>query len=136
MAWPFDSEEQLDAWADDYLLAHQTTPHTTDAHEAAHLASEPGYSALHLGHAETLWRFVLKVLERQPSERALGMLAAGPIEDLISECGTQFIDRIETQARQDPLFREALHGVWQSTTPDALWARIVRARGADPSSSC
>ena len=135
MAWPFDSEEQLDAWADNYVVAHQTKPHTKDEHEAALLASEPGYSALLLGHTETLWRFILKVLERQPSEWALGMLAAGPIEDLISECGTQFIDRIETQARQNPLFREALHGVWQSTTPDTLWARIERARGPVSSSS-
>lgn len=136
MAWPFDSEEQLDAWAEEYVAAHHQQPRTTDERQASYLASEPGHLAIHDGHAEALWRFVLKVLERQPSEWALGMLAAGPIEDLVSECGRIFIDRIETRARRDPLFREALHGVWQSTTPDALWARIVRARGADPSSPC
>lgn len=135
MAWPFDNEEQLDEWADHYVLAYRAKPRTQDEHEAALLASEPGYSALHLGQAEALWRFILKVLERQPSEWALGMLAAGPIEDLITGCGAQFIERIEAQARQDRGFRQALQGVWKSTTPDALWIRIERARSQPPAST-
>ncbi len=131
MAWPFDSEEQLEARVDAYVVAHRDRARTGEEEEAASLASEPGCAAIHLGQTEALWRFTLKVVERRPSEWALGMLAAGPIEDLIGECGIDFIERIETRARIDPIFRETLHGVWQCTAPDALWARVERARGTD-----
>ena len=129
MVWPFDSEEQLDAWVDAYIAAHHAQPRSREEREASALASEPGYVAIGEGHAEALWRFILKVVERRPSEWALGMLAAGLLEDLISERGQDFIERVETQARRDSVFREVLNGVWQSSTPDALWARVEGARG-------
>ena len=132
MAWPFDSEEQLDEWVDVYIAAHREQPETEANHEAACLASEPAHLAPHEGHAEDIWRFILKVIERRPSEWALGMLAAGPVEDLISTCGCDFIDRIEAEAHRNPLFRETLLGVWQNSTPPDLWARVERARGTLP----
>lgn len=132
MAWPFDSEEQLDEWVDVYIAAHRQRPETEADQEAAFLASEPGHVAPYKGHAEDLWRFILKVIERRPSEWALGMLAAGPVEDLISMCGCDFINRIEVEARRNPLFRETLLGVWQNSTAPDLWARVERARGTLP----
>ena len=128
MAWPFDSEEQLDEWADEFVAAHLEQPHDRDARDASALASEPGYVAISEGQAEALWRFILKVVERQPSEWALGMLAAGPIDDLIAMRGALFIERIEAEARENALFRQTLTGVWQNRTPSDLWARVERAR--------
>lgn len=132
MAWPFDSEEQLDEWVEAYIAAHRERPTTAEQHTDAMLASEPAY--LFPGtefHAETVWRFILKVVAKRPSEWTLGMLAAGPIEDLIGVCGDDFIDRIEAEALRDPLFRRTLHGVWRTTSSQAVWDRVELARGPE-----
>lgn len=132
MAWPFDREEQLDEWVETYLSAHESQATTETQLEAAGLASEPAYSLFLDGnqHAEAIWCFILKVVARRPPDWTLGTLAAGPLEDLIAVCGLDFIERIEIEARRDPIFRKTLHGVWQSTTSEALWARVERIRGA------
>lgn len=133
MAWPFDSEAQLDEWVDAYIAAHHEQPMNDQQREDATLASEPASSAFGVGkpQAEAIWRFILKVVAKRPSEWTLGMLAAGPIEDLIGECGDAFIDRIEVEARRDPVFRRALHGVRQTTSSQDVWNRIVQARGPE-----
>ncbi|MBX3711901.1 MAG: hypothetical protein KF800_08090 [Lysobacter sp.] len=133
MAWPFDSEAQLDEWVEAYIAAHREQPTTDQQRADAALASEPAYSAFGVGNpqAEAIWRFILKVVAKQPSDWTLGMLAAGPIEDLIGECGDDFIDRIEAAARRDPIFRRTLHGVWRTTSSEDVWARVMAARGLE-----
>ena len=78
-------------------------------------------------HPEDCWAAILAVLSRNPSDRVLSVLAAGPLEDLIHMHGKRFIDRIETEARRDPAFRALLRGVWKSGIPE-IWARIERAQ--------
>jgi hypothetical protein len=78
--------------------------------------------------AEDAWNAILEVLRRQPPVEVIGMLAAGPLEDLIDDWGPEFIDRIETEARTNPAFRHLLGGVWESSTPE-VWLRIEAARG-------
>jgi hypothetical protein len=81
--------------------------------------------------AESFWQFILEVVSRNPSAAVVGMLAAGPLEDLIAYAGESFIDRIETEARRSPEFRHALNGVWRlgDDTSDSIWARVERVRG-------
>ena len=133
MSWPFDSDEQIDEWVDTYIAAHREQPTTDEQQADAALASEPAYSAFSADNQqpEAVWRFILKVIAKQPSEWALGMLAAGPIEDLIGACGEDFIDRIEAEARRDPIFRRTLHGVWQTTNRPDVWERVVLTRGPE-----
>lgn len=76
-----------------------------------------------------MWQFILAVLARRPSERVLGMLAAGPLEDLLAYAGKFYIDRVELEARRNPAFRHLLGGVWQNRTPDELWRRVEAVRG-------
>ena len=68
------------------------------------------------------------VVRKKPSDWVLGMLAAGPVEDLLQQSGSQFIERIETEARRDPTFRSMLNGVWKSGSPE-VWTRLEAARG-------
>ena len=133
MDWPFDSEEQLDEWVDAFILANHEQPTTDEQRNEAGLAIEPACSALSAGkpQAEAVWRFIVKVVARRPSEWALGVLAAGPIEDLIGEFGDDFIGRIERMAQRDPVFRQTLHGVWRTTSSEDVWARVVQAREQD-----
>jgi hypothetical protein len=76
---------------------------------------------------EDIWAFILEVLSRSKSERVVGMVSAGPMEDLIHYWGEHFIERIEATARCNPDFRKMLRGVWESGTPD-IWRRILAVR--------
>jgi hypothetical protein len=75
-----------------------------------------------------LWNLILCVLSRTKDVSVLSILAAGPLEDLIEDHGGAFIERIEFRAETDADFRDLLHGVWRSSTPE-IWNRIVAARG-------
>ena len=51
----------------------------------------------------------------------LSMLAAGPLEDVIS---MRTIDRIEREAAANKRFRDLLGGVWYFRAPEELKARL------------
>jgi hypothetical protein len=70
------------------------------------------------------WEIILGVLACAPSDRALGNLAAGPLEDLLSRHGPSIIERVEREARRSPAFANLLGGVWQNTMSDDIWARV------------
>jgi hypothetical protein len=86
-------------------------------------------------HAEDGWRaawpLVLALVARA-SQRALGAIGAGILEDMLDEHGDEIIERVEAQAAADPRFRYCLSHVWPGGMPDALWERVVRARGEEP----
>jgi hypothetical protein len=60
---------------------------------------------------EQAWLVLLQMLERADEAR-IGVLAAGPLEDLMSGYGPQLIERIATEARSNAKLRQALLGVW------------------------
>ena len=65
------------------------------------------------------------------TQRQAGVLAAGPLEDLIADHSEHGIDRIETLARRSPRFRYLLTGVWsQGKDKSPVWQRVVAAKGA------
>jgi hypothetical protein len=64
---------------------------------------------------------ILEILKIESNPVLLSLLAAGPLEDVIS-VGT--IDRIEREARADARFRDLLGGVWYYRAPDELKARL------------
>jgi|SRR5690349_2960826 len=78
---------------------------------------------------ERAWPILLRTLELAPSETAVDVIAAGPLEDLLCFHGEAFIERIEKQAKADPHFRFALGGVWQRTIPEPVWRRVNRLTG-------
>ena len=80
---------------------------------------------------DALWPVLLGIVERG-SDRALGLLGAGTLEDLVREHGAEVIDRIEARAAVDPRFRFCLSHVWRGDTPDEIWRRVIAARGENP----
>src|SRR5437588_12828933 len=50
---------------------------------------------------ESLLIFILAVYGRKMSDRAFAGLAAGPLEGLLADHGSKYIDRVETFARRD-----------------------------------
>ena len=77
---------------------------------------------------ETLWKFILAAYSKDMSSRVFAVLAAGPLEDLLANFGTEYIDRIEKFARQDAQFNELLGGVWKRSIPDDVWERVISVR--------
>ena len=74
------------------------------------------------------WKAILCILAMNPPDKVIGNLAAGPLEDLIEQCGEEFIDMVELEAHRNPSFRHLLGGVWKSSTTD-VWTRIENCRG-------
>ena len=64
---------------------------------------------------------ILEILKIEANPVLLSLLAAGPLEDVIS-AGT--IDRIEREARVNERFRDLLGGVWYYRAPDDVKTRL------------
>lgn len=84
------------------------------------------------GEPELLWRFILLTYRRELSEYAFGMLAAGPLEDLLSYYGPGYIDRVEALALKDERFKCLLRGVWRLSMTDEVWERVQAVRHESP----
>jgi hypothetical protein len=77
---------------------------------------------------EQLWEFILAAFQRDMPLETAAALAAGPIEDLLSNDGLKFIDRIEELARKDPKFNWILGGVWRNDMMEEIWQRVQSIR--------
>lgn len=119
---------EINSWADAYIRAQSLRD--TDA-----VAADPElWSAidsfmlpLSNVHSEDCWSALVAVVRKTKDEWVLGMLAAGPLEDLLSYAGDQFIERIEIEARRDSTFCWMLHQIYESGSPE-VWARIEAVR--------
>ncbi len=78
-------------------------------------------------HPEHAWQGILATLADDRSKPFLPILAAGPLEDLLSYHGPAFIERVEKEASQNPDFAWLLGGVWQFEMTDEIWARVQAA---------
>ncbi len=75
-------------------------------------------------YPEQAWSAILAALEDPRLEDSLGVLAAGPLEDLLSNHGEAFIRRVEETAQSNPKFAWLLGGVWQFQMTDDVWRRV------------
>ncbi len=78
--------------------------------------------------AELLWRFILLTYGREMSDQAFAVLAAGPLEELLTLYGPRYIDRVEQLAGSDERFNLLLGGVWQNEMTNEVWQRVQAAR--------
>jgi hypothetical protein len=64
---------------------------------------------------------IVEILKIETNPVMLSLLAAGPLEDVIS---METIDRIEREAAADQRFHDLLGGVWYYRATDELKARL------------
>ncbi|MGL4576272.1 MAG: DUF6869 domain-containing protein [Burkholderiaceae bacterium] len=121
------TDDELEHWADAYIRI-QSQENDLSYHHPLWWAVGRSHLPNDETDPEEAWRFILRVLSKNPNDRVYGILAAGSLEDLINYFGPQFIDRIEKEAAASASFRELLGGVWESSTPE-IWKRIEAARG-------
>ena len=120
--------EEIERWASAYIEANSIQKITEDHPSWWAIEQFMDWSD-YLSTAEDRWQVILAILQQQPPRQVIGMVAAGPMEDLIANHGAQFIDRIELHARRDPAFRYLLGGVWCHCTQPEVWGRVEKARG-------
>jgi len=77
-----------------------------------------------IGAPHEVLKFVDAVMDAGATGQQEGLLAAGPLEDLLGSHGEALIDEIELKARREPRFRRLLTGVWQNAMSDAIWERV------------
>jgi hypothetical protein len=73
---------------------------------------------------EDAYDVIRELVRGAPSPYVLEIVAAGPLEDLLSDWGERFIDRLEADARADPKLLAACGGVWKNYMPDQVWTRL------------
>lgn len=78
---------------------------------------------------EEAWRVIEAIRHTNGTDFILGNLGAGPLEDLLSDHGDQFIDRVEALALRDAQFRKLLGAVWQNRISEKVWSRIRAVAG-------
>jgi hypothetical protein len=115
----------VEEWAEAYIRVHEAEASLDESHPD-YLAAYEFIQDLKGPLAEVCWQGILAVVARKPSERVLGMVAAGLMEDLLEDAGEAFIERIEQQAAVNPVFKAMLSGCWQSGSA-AVWARFEAA---------
>ncbi|WP_431101911.1 DUF6869 domain-containing protein [Roseateles noduli] len=78
-------------------------------------------------HPEHAWAAILAATHDERLPPFMATFAAGPLEGLLSRHGSQFIDRVESEAALNPKFASLLGGVWQFQMTDDIWARVQAA---------
>jgi hypothetical protein len=84
---------------------------------------------------EKLWRLICAVLERDVSDEVLMMVACGPLEDLLSSWGQDYIERVEELAASDARFRRILRAVYRRSMALDVWSKLQALVVADTESS-
>ena len=62
--------------------------------------------------------------EKTEAQTVCGVLAAGPVEDLLSFHGHRFIERFEEEARRDRRMAWLLGGACQFQMGEEIWQRV------------
>lgn len=83
---------------------------------------------------EIAWECILSVIETESTDDILSNLAEGPMEDLLAEHGSQFIDRIESISKENIVFARLIKRVWIEGLPSKVQnkIRIIQSKYGNP----
>lgn len=71
---------------------------------------------------------ILIILEMCESDDLIYNVAAGPMEDLLSNVDDAGLDSIERISSSNKLFKTMLGGVWKNNISDRVWERILKMK--------
>jgi hypothetical protein len=116
------TETELTDFAENWI-AFMKAPENSEEYKALFWVLDREYDLMNEEPNE-IWRLILKVLSLNNSNKILETLSAGLLEDLLAKHGAAMIDRVEKEAKSNPLFAKLLGGVWQNSMTDEVWARV------------
>lgn len=74
---------------------------------------------------EIAWDALRTTYEKIKNEPDIvGMLAAGPLEDLLSKNGEKVLENLRSYIESNPEFKECLNGVWQNLMSDDFYIKV------------
>jgi len=77
---------------------------------------------------EVAYAAILRAVEFELTPEQISVLAAGPLEVLLSQHGPNFIERVESEAAKNARFNYLLGGVWRLGMTEDVWSRVKKAR--------
>jgi hypothetical protein len=119
--WPQTMAELVDGW-----IAHWTIRFSSGEDDDTFFWAYQCASELCMDSADLGFEFVLAVLKKGISADQIPVLAAGPLEEVLSYHGAAVIDRVEEEARRSSDFCHLLGGVWKNQMPDEIWQRVLK----------
>jgi len=96
--------------AQQYLF-ERLSPEPKDPFADDESAFDKVYDITH-GDPEKAWQIILELFQQAKDDKSLAYVAAGPLEDTISNFPDIIIDRVINLAKKDARFRKCLKGVW------------------------
>jgi hypothetical protein len=83
---------------------------------------------------EELWQVLLAITRRDEviDVKRLAYISAGPLEDLVCKAGSEYIDRIEHEAKFNRQFGKLLTGVWPRSAIPEVRERVLQFCRAFP----
>lgn len=118
------SELNLDKLADSWIRMHHAVEESEDYKKNFWAYSE--LCDLCDDEPDDCFEVIELIRAKDGSDIIQSNLAAGPLEDLLSQHGEMFIDKIEQLAKNDIQFKKILGAVWQNSISDSVWSRIQR----------
>ncbi|MCG7984612.1 MAG: hypothetical protein JAY90_17890 [Candidatus Thiodiazotropha lotti] len=79
------------------------------------------------GKIEELWQFVIRAYKKDLTQKVIGILSAGALEDVLAAKGEEYIGRVELLAANDQKFKYLLGGVWKNAMSNDVWSRVQAA---------
>jgi hypothetical protein len=117
---PFPTKEDVVAGWIDLQLAAENSPEWEESFWSHMLVDD-----LVNDFPRDAFDLVLSILESNQSDSVKGAVAAGPVEDLLVQHGSEFIDLVEQEAKRSPKFGSMLGGVWRSSMDEDIWLRLT-----------
>lgn len=71
---------------------------------------------------------VLRRIQARGRDELMAVLAAGPLEDLLTKSGDEVVDQVASLARRDESFRVLLNGVWCTGMKPHILEKLARYR--------
>jgi hypothetical protein len=81
---------------------------------------------------EAAWEVIQRIVERVDDEAILAFVGSGPLEDLLAQHGSEFVDRVISKIESDKKFAEVASSVWQNVIAADVWMRLQNALGQTP----
>lgn len=104
-------------------IAYWSAPENSQERDNLSWVSDQEYDLMEKD-PEQVWRLILEILRRNSSNEIQEVLSAGPLEDLLAEYGETVIEKVEAEAKSNPIFAKLLGGVWKNSISDNIWARV------------
>lgn len=111
---------------DDVIRAYRLA--MTGRGDVSHAWASPELDDLVRDEPERAWPIILALSQQSQDDEFTSILAAGPVESLLSQHGPAFIERVEQRAATDAKFNHLLGGVWRSGMVEEVWNRLQAAR--------